>query len=369
MKKHLFLVAILMVFTMADVAAQHYQKWVWFKRKQYLSIGGSLNAMNYFGDVTPKQNFTSLDITYTKPSISIFVQKRLKPHFTARAMFTWGRIEGDDNTADPKDWDNQYRYVRNLHFVNDIWELSVSGILDFVGNRGVFYQRPSKVIPYLTFGVAAFYHNPQAYAPAVDQVGTATGAGGELVDLQPLGTEGQGRPGFGSTYSRFQIAFPVGLGIRYKINPKMDIGLEIAYRFTTTDYLDDVSGNYTDLGVFGNDALARSLHDRSLDGRTRADLAKVIVSERLPFEDNRYYASPSARQAYADARGMTIDGVIYPTLDSYGNPGNGPAYDNIRGNDTDRDVYIVTAFSLTYIIPGQVRCPEPFKKRFRRHRL
>jgi hypothetical protein len=364
MKKHLFLVAILMVFTIADVAAQHYQKWVWFKRKQYLSIGASLNAMSYFGDVTPKQNFTSLDIRYTKPSISVFVQKRLKPHFTVRGMLTWGRIEGDDNTADPKDWDNQYRYVRNLHFVNDIWELSVSGILDFVGNRGVFYQRPSKIIPYLTFGVAAFYHNPQAYAPAKDQVGRSTGVGGELVDLQPLGTEGQGRPGFGSTYSRFQIAFPVGLGIRYKINPKIDIGLEIAYRFTTTDYLDDVSGNYTDLGVFGQDALARSLHDRSLEeGRT--PLQGVIVGESSILRTNTYYTNPAARQEYADANGLVIDNVQYPTLDGFGNP----KYNNIRGNNTDNDVYIVTAFSLTYIIPGQVRCPEPFKKRFRRHRL
>ncbi len=365
MKKHLFLVAMLMIISMVEVAAQHYQKWVWFKRKQYLSVGASLNAMNYFGDITPKQSFTSFDISYTKPSLSIFVQKRFKPHFTGRLMLTWGRIEGDDNSADPKHNDNQFRFVRNIHFVNDIWELSATGMLDFIGNRGVFYQRPAKVIPYLSFGVAAFYHNPQAFAPAKDQVGGATGANaGELVDLQPLGTEGQGRPGFDNKYSRFQVAFPLGMGIRYKINPKMDIGLEIAYRFLTTDFLDDVSGHYTDLGIFGNDNLARALHDRSLEGGT-ARLDGVIASEHIYRTGNRYYNDPAKRQAYADSKGVTVDNVVYPTYDGFGNP----QPDNIRGNATDNDVYIVTALSLTYIIPGQVRCPEPFKKRFRRHRL
>lgn len=376
MNKKLFFVILLTILGVGEeVAAQHYQKWVWFKRKQYLSIGASINAMNYFGDITPSQSFTSLDIRYTKPSISIFVQKRLKPHFTARLMFTYGRIEGDDATADPKDGDNQYRFARNLHFRNDIFELSAMGILDFIGNRGVFYQRPSKVIPYLTFGVAGLYHNPQAIAPDTDQLGQPTNAGGQWVDLQPLGTEGQGRGNgaLGTTYSRFQIAFPVGLGLRYKINSRMDIGLEIAYRFTFTDYLDDVSGLYTDLAVFGENTpannLARASHDRSLEGGLQR-LAGVVKNENDLTRPNEWYTALRSgdRAAYLDAVGVTnaYNTTYFPTYYSFGNPIHG---DTNRGNRTDNDVYITTAFTFTYIMPGQVRCPEPFKKRFRRHRL
>ncbi len=372
MGKKLFFVIILMVLGLCEeVAAQHYQKWVWFKRKQYLSVGASLNAMNYFGDVTPSQSFTSLDIRYTKPSISIFVQKRIKPHFTARLMFTYGRIEGDDATADPQDGNNQFRFVRNLHFRNDIFELSASGIVDLTGNRGVFYQRSSKVIPYFTFGIAGLYHNPQAIAPDVDQIQRPTNSGGQWVDLQPLGTEGQGRgkeAAFNTPYSRFQVAFPLGLGIRYKVSPRMDIGLEVAYRFTFTDYLDDVSGNYTDLAVFGenspNNNLARALHDRSLEGG-KARVANV-KNESDITRLNLWYPNHVNREAYMVSKGLTSDGIAYPTYYGFGNP---TWSDNIRGNKTDNDVYITTAFTVTYILPGQVRCPEPFKKRFRRHRL
>lgn len=372
MNKKLFFAIFLMVLGINEVAAQHYQKWVWFKRKQYLSIGASLNAMNYFGDITPSQSFTSLDIRYTRPSISIYVQKRFKPHLTGRLMFTYGRISGDDETADPKDGNNQFRFVRNLHFRNDIFELSAMGLLDFIGNRGVFYQRPSKVIPYLSFGVAALYHNPQAIAPNTDQLGQPTNSGGEWVDLQPLGTEGQGRGkdgAFDSKYSRFQIAFPVGLGIRYKINSRMDIGLEIAYRFTLTDFLDDASGVYTDLAVFGENNpannLARAMHDRSGEGGLKR--IENILESRIATPNVWYTAANAAkREEYLVSKGITNDGKYYPTYYGYGNP---TFEDNIRGNRTDRDVYITTAFTFTYIMPGQVRCPEPFKKRFRRHRL
>jgi hypothetical protein len=371
-KKHFWVLFLTSCFVIStEVAAQHYQSWVWFKRKQYWSVGASLNAMNYFGDITPQQNFTSMDIRYTRPSFSIFAQRRLKPNFTARVMFTYGRVAGDDATADPKDPDNQFRFARNLHFRNDIFELNASGILDFVGNRGVFYQRPSKVIPYLTFGIGVFYHNPQAIAPKTDQVGNSTGAGGEWVDLQPLGTEGQGRSDyFGTPYSRFQVCFPVGLGIRYKINSRMDIGLEIAYRFMATDYLDDVSRDYVDLGIFGNNNLARAMSDRSGEGG-RARLTGTI-SESFLGRPDEYYVNTQLRNAYLEKVGLpdANDGVLYPTYGSYGSPG-GQALTviNNRGNAADRDVYITTAFQVSYIIPGQVRCPEPFKKRFRRHRL
>ncbi len=38
------------------------------------------------------------------------------------------------------------------------------------------------------------------------------------------------------------MALPIGFGLRYAINTQWRIGLQAGYRFTTTDYLDDVSG-------------------------------------------------------------------------------------------------------------------------------
>ena len=38
--------------------------------------------------------------------------------------------------------------------------------------------------------------------------------------------------------------FPLGVGIKYSLNEKINLGFELTYRFTTTDYLDDVSTTY-----------------------------------------------------------------------------------------------------------------------------
>ena len=51
---------------------------------------------------------------------------------------------------------------------------------------------------------------------------------GEWVDLEPLGTEGQYSDFYDvDTYSKFGIAIPFGLGVRYKLNQNFDIEFEI----------------------------------------------------------------------------------------------------------------------------------------------
>ena len=73
--------------------------------------------------------------------------------------------------------------------------------------------------------------------------------------LQPLETEGV-------KYSRTQPVIPVGLGVRVKLDPFFNILLEGGYRFTFTDYLDDVSiHRYPDPATLKSD-LSRALSDR-----------------------------------------------------------------------------------------------------------
>ena len=40
--------------------------------KQYLTIGVSANALNYFGDIVPRDNILSTDIAYTRPGLRYF---------------------------------------------------------------------------------------------------------------------------------------------------------------------------------------------------------------------------------------------------------------------------------------------------------
>jgi hypothetical protein len=294
------------------------------KKKRYWSVGLSGNALNYFGDVVPKSNLASFDIEFTRPQIGLFIQKRLFPSVTFRLNAAWGQVAGSDlKTSDPEDLPTggYYRYRRNLHFRNTLYELSTVVIYDLIKNPSLSYRRSEGAIPYVLAGIGVFYHNPQAKRPEGF-------SGTEWVDLRPLKTENQITP-----YSPIGISIPVGLGVRYRISRQMDIAFEMAYRFTLTDYLDDISGNYLDPAVF-NDDLARALHDRSaesIDMFSGEARVPEIVGEVVD------YVSP-------------IDGRTYRSINGYGMP------NNYRGS-SDKDAYLITGFQISYIF-STTRTPK-----------
>jgi hypothetical protein len=301
------------------------------KTKRYNAIGISLNAFNYYGDLSPSPNTISTDLSLTKPAIGISFVHRFGPRYQLIGSFMYGGIRGSDNeSADKEDAENGiFRYNRNLSFRNRIKELSVIGQIDLFENQSTYISRV-KWTPYIYAGLAVFHHNPQAQAPEFDAAGNPTGKKGEWVDLQPLGTEGQNADLLSSDvnhglspYKRIQFAIPFGLGARFRINELMDISGEFGFRYTFTDYLDDVSGNYVDLGVFGDDHLARAMSYRTNE-----------------------VASPN--HSYVGR-----DNQTYTVLAGYGEEyGGGTPNDpgNVRGNKDNKDIYMVTSVRLTYII-------------------
>ncbi len=331
----LLLFLVLFIGAMPGAFAQKYTK-----SKRYTSVGGSINAMNYFGDVTPTSSFTSADIAFTRPNFSAHIMHRYSPRFSVRASMAWGRLKGDDFlSANPANRNGRYRYIRNAHFRNDIKELSLVGILDLFENRNTFLRRPD-FVPYGFAGIAVFHHNPKARTSEED--------GRNWVALQPLGTEGQFATGTGpgtekypDPYKRIQVAIPAGVGVRYKISPRFDVAFEIGYRFTFFDYLDDVSGDYPDLGDLQSD-LARQMSNRTLEnvsantGRSReATLNRVL--EDTGLRAITYVGS---------------DGQLYNTVNGFGMRGDQ------RGKPSENDWYIVTGFQINYILVKGVRCPK-----------
>jgi hypothetical protein len=95
---------------------------------------------------------------------------------------------------------------------------------------------------YVTAGVAGFYYNPKAVGPD-----------GSLVALRPLKTEGQGLPNGAQEYGKFNIAIPVGFGVRKSLGRTIGFKVELTHRFTSTDYIDDVSTVYYDRGTLNSE--------------------------------------------------------------------------------------------------------------------
>src|SRR5205085_5282395 len=97
---------------------------------------------------------------------------------------------------------------------------------------------------------------------------------GDVYELEPLGTEGQGVNGMKPS-KRVPIALPIGGGIKVSLG-RMGIGLELGARRTYTDYLDDVSTIYPDMNalLLNNGPVAVALSDRSF---SRLDTSSIGI--------------------------------------------------------------------------------------------
>lgn len=298
------------------------------KEKAYSMIGFSLNAMNYYGDLAPKPSRLSTDISLTRPALGLIFAHRFGPRYTLTGTFTYGTLRGSDaQSADKNDENGVSRYKRNLSFRNRIKELSLVASMDLWENQSTYLSRV-KWTPYVFAGLAVFHHNPQAQVPALDLDGNPLAQGGEWVNLKKLGTEGQYANlretdvNYGiKPYKLIQPAIPFGVGARFRLNQVVDFSVEMGFRYLFTDYIDDVSRNYVDLGVFGDNELAKALSYRG---------------NELPEFDEFREDQPS-----------TVDGHnrSYSLLRGYGQEHS----ENVRGNKSDKDTYMVTTFKLTYI--------------------
>jgi len=309
---------------------------------KYMTIGVSVNANNYFGDITANSRRVSSDYTFIPSGFGITASKVLYPGIFARAGFNYGVIQASDfdtGSKEPSGDVNDFgRWGRNYHFRNSIKELSLGFEIDFLPTNGGARRRYA-INPYAFVGVAVFHHAPKAIAPEVDQAGNLTGSGGEWVDLQSIGTEGQNIDSLGlDPYSKFQFSLPLGLGVKIKLSKNFDLNVELGFRYLFTDYLDDIGGNYADLDAFGDDYLARALSERGAEDRAELDGADRNLSS---------FSSP-----ITGTTNVVYDFQTDPTWTggSAYTHGNNYVSGNERANSSGRDFLVTTQIRLVYIL-------------------
>ena len=293
--KQIFTYTLALVLALSLVASEASAQ-QFSKRKQYNSVGVTLSAMNYFGDVTPKPSVPSLRFGATRPSLGVTFTHRFTPRISARAGLSYGRITGDDSkAADPNDPDGKYRYNRNMSFRNDIAELSVVGIFDLIPNRNTYVKRPD-LVPYVFGGVAGYVGNPKGL---VGSNAPSSLSQGSYVPLQPLKTEGV-------AYDKGGIAIPFGGGVRYKVNKSFDVGLEIGFRKTFNDYLDDVSTVYVDQASLGSDAAKYFGGGNALSSTGQFANFNAPGSQRGKSDEDDWYVTT----------GLTVNYILAPRVKS-----------------------------------------------------
>ena len=324
------------------------------KSKKYLSFGFGFGSSNYFGDLSPSASRASSDVSKTGIYRTGFYLHRFHPFITLRTSLSWIRLSGDDfsvssNLSPTKD--DKGRFIRNLSFRNDIFEISTVGLFEmFPTSRG--YLRRNFINPYGILGISFFHHNPVSKTPYI------VGKQNTFVDLQPLGTEGQntGLPGTPKPYYLWQIGIPLGVGVRYRLSDKLDMGLEFCYRFLFTDYIDDVSGKFPtdsaykrmieDGNELGVKMSNRSAEKYSAFGLERRD--NVFKSWKDPFTSK--IIEGTGRIKYVDIDGNNSTYV----LERYLGMQNGSS---IRGSKK-RDYWINTSISISYILEIKQKPPK-----------
>ena len=233
-----------------------------FAKGQDMEAGLLVGASNYSGELSKDR----ITLSETQPSVGVLFRYYFSPKINLKASLTYARVSGDDQNYD----NDGFRRKRNLSFKSNIFEASVQGeynILPFISNTEEY-----KWTPYVFGGVALYRFNPKADFD------------GSTVDLADLQTEGE-------DYSLMQLAIPFGVGVKYSIGDRWNIGFEVGWRKLFTDYLDDVSDQYVAL-----DGEAAELADRS---------DELDEFDEPQFNPGRFRGAPDTKDWYGIA-GFTI---------------------------------------------------------------
>lgn len=280
---------------------------------QYLpshALGFSAGVSSFFGDLGGSKNIGrgfihDLNIQVTRPAIGFFYKYNANYFISIKGELAYTQITGDDKYS-KAEWfaDRGYpRRYRNLNFTSPV--ISVGAMLELnlykyeAGNTDNF-----KVAPFIGIGGGAFWFDPRTIDPLT----------GEKVRLQPLGTEGQGLPGYGEKYKLIQPQLLGSAGLKFNAGPSLSMTFEVVYHQTFTDYLDDVSTNFIDPMVLYN-----------------------------------YYEPDVAAKIYRLHNRSPELGLTDPRLDVITRPGE------IRGDKKDNDQFFRVQASFMFLLGGKTK--------------
>lgn len=211
-------------------------------------LGFMIGGAYYIGDLNQQNHFSNTNLAFG--SIYRF---NVHSRMSIRANLSYSSLDASDENAT-----NSLLKNRNLSFKTSLFELA-SGV-EF--NYLPYQTGHSKYTftPYLFAEIGFFRINPK------------TRYNGEWIELQPIGTEGQGTVlNAKGKYNKTQLCFPLGLGLKMSFAKNISFNIEYGLRKTFTDYIDDVKSNQyvnNDEFLALNGEMASELANRSLTKNT-----------------------------------------------------------------------------------------------------
>ena len=174
-----------------------------------MEIGGGVGFLGYLGDYN---NVLTRDL---QPMATLLVRRNLNPYMGLRLAASFGKLKGDERdvkTVYPSTGVTPYSFSRTLTDVSLTYEYNF-----WPYGTGHDYYGAKRLTPFVFLGLGGTY------------------AGGD-----------------GS--SVFTANVPIGLGLKYKVGQRMNVGVEWAMHFSMSDKLDGRNDPYgiTSSGMFKN---------------------------------------------------------------------------------------------------------------------
>ena len=213
----------------------HAQRW---KLRRYEGVVG-VGINSYFGDIggaaTTDNLFGIKDISIksTRPSFHIGARYKIRENISVKMNFNYGFISGNDEGSKNND--------RGFQFYSQIFEPSVQAEYSIISeeqksrssalfNKRGMINNYSQINLYLYAGIGAVKHWPKPNEVMIASLN------------------------YDPDYPTFGIVFPVGVGLKYVLSQNWSVGGEFGVRWTTTDFLDAYTSQYSkanDLYYFG----------------------------------------------------------------------------------------------------------------------
>lgn len=207
-------------------------------------IGLSAGVSNYYGDLQDRV----FDSYTNRPMGGLSYKFFANPHLGFRFQANYGHITAADSLSEAR-----VKQERNLRFGSRVFEVSGGVEINFFPVE----KDRMKFSPYVFGGIGIFHFNPYT-----------DGMHGEKVYLRPLSTEGQNIPLYPDRheYGLVNVSFPFGGGVKFFVGKTLMMSGEVGFRWTNSDYLDDVSKSYVNL-----DTLAAYRGQQAVDLAFRGD--------------------------------------------------------------------------------------------------
>jgi hypothetical protein len=189
-----------------------------FTSSAQFRVNTFIGTSNYQGDLQASR-FT---LNQSHAALGLGMSYELTERLLLNGGIVFGKVSADDKN-------NRRNALRNLNFSSKLTEVNLTAEYYF---RNLYDH---SVSPYVFAGLAVYHFNPYTF----DSAGTK-------YFLKPLSTEGEGFLQGKKAYNLTQFSIPFGGGVKFALNDKVRLGIEVGLRKLFTDYLDDVSTNYVD---------------------------------------------------------------------------------------------------------------------------